>query len=513
MLRPALFAAVAGLSNGHGIMWLPWSRANIAENNGWESDSTSIIAEPMPDVAPRGYPDNRPWSEPGQSLSNIGPCGSKPYGSQTNWNKPEHGWGTEVTATYRAGDVIDVEWCITSSADHGGSYSYRLCTDESITAKFINPDYTPNGDDHAELEDCFQRGILSCHDVPGQNCRVHPSCHSGMGCMQASSWFHCDKHMSVGGGGCMANRVGSCRGNGGLLRDRVKLPANFASNHTLIGFRWDCQQTGQLWLHCADVKILQGNGQPAPPTPAPAPTPEPPTPVPTPAPLCGVAESNRRECGFSTIDENGCRERGCCWKSSAVSGVPWCFDQAVGNPTPAPAPTPEPPTPAPPAPTPEPPTPAPTTAPQCGVAESSRRDCGFSGIDENGCRDKGCCWTSSGVPGVPWCFDQADGSTPPAPSPPGNQCDVSENQRQDCGYFGIDQNGCERDSCCWRESSSGAPWCYYGASSASFIQNAHKKGGEGSQCRRDVCREVALHAHAKHSKARTQVCQKTMIPC
>jgi len=311
----------------------------------------------------------------------------------------------------------------------------------------------------------------------------------------------------------MANRVGSCRGNGGLLRDRVKLPANFASNHTLIGFRWDCQQTGQLWLHCADVKILQGNGQPAPPTPAPAPTPEPPTPVPTPAPLCGVAESNRRECGFSTIDENGCRERGCCWKSSAVSGVPWCFDQAVGNPTPAPAPTQEPPTPAPPAPTPEPPTPAPTTAPQCGVAESSRRDCGFSGIDENGCRDKGCCWKSSGMSGVPWCFDQADGSTPPAPSPPGNQCDVSENQRQDCGYFGIDQNGCERDSCCWRESSSGAPWCYYGASSASFIQNAHKKGGEGSQCRRDVCREVALHAHAKHSKARTQVCQKTMIPC
>jgi len=429
MLRPALFAALGGLGEGHGLMWKPWSRANVAENNGWEADSTSIIAEPMPDVAPRSYPGNRPWAEPGQSLSNIGPCGSKPYGSQTNWNKPEHGWGTEVTATYTAGDVIDVEWCVTSSADHGGSYSYRLCQDESITAKFINPDYTPNGQDHAELEDCFQRGILSCNDVPGQNCRVHPSCQAGWGCQQASSWFHCDPHMTLGGGSCLARSVGQCRGNGGLLRDRVKLPSNFASNHTLIGFRWDCQQTAQLWLHCADVKILQGNGQPAPPTPAPAPTP----------------------------------------------------------------------------------TPAPSPGPQCGVAEYDRRDCAFSGIDEAGCIAKNCCWKSSGVQGVPWCFYQ--GSS--APSPPTNQCDVSENQRQDCGFFGIDQNGCENKGCCWRESNSGAPWCYYGASSASFLQHAHKKAG--GQCMRDICREVELHSLASlslpHSNTRTQVCQKTQMPC
>merc|ERR1719145_56341 len=111
-------------------------------------------------------------------------------------------------------------------------------------------------------------------------------------CQQASSWFHCDPHMSLGGGACLARSIGSCRGNGGLLRDRVKLPSNFASNHTLIGFRWDCQQTGQLWLHCADVKILQVDGNPAPspaPTP-PAPAPTPPAPAPTPAGQCSVAE-------------------------------------------------------------------------------------------------------------------------------------------------------------------------------------------------------------------------------
>jgi len=405
-LRPMLLAAVAGLSDGHGIMWKPWSRANIAEEIGWETDSTSIIAEPMPDVANRPFPYNRPWAAPGKSLSNIGPCGSKPYGSRTNWNKPEHGWGTQVTATYRAGDIIDVEWCVSTNADHGGSYSYRLCTDESIVAKYIDPNYTPNENDHAEMEECFQRGILSCQDVPGQNCRVHPSCEGGMECMQASSWFHCEPHMSLGGGSCSAvGQIGACNahnGGGSLIKDRVRLPDNFASNHTLIGFRWDCQQTGQLWLHCADVKILQNNGQPAPPTPAPAPTPEPPTPAPTPAGQCSVADSDRTDCGFSGIDEAGCVNRNCCWKPSNVQGAPWCFYSGDGAPSP----------------------------------------------------------------------------------PPTDQCDVSEYQRQDCGYFGIDQNGCEGSGCCWRESNSGGvPWCYYGASRASFVQEAKSS----------VSKEIAPH--------------------
>jgi len=429
MIRATILGAVAGLSNGHGLMWKPWSRANIAENNGWEADSTSIISEPQPEFPGRSYPGNRPWAEPGKSLSFIGPCGSKSYGSQTDWNKPEHGWGTEVTATYNAGDIIDVEWCVTSAADHGGSYRYSLCQDESITAKFINPDYKPTPADHAEMADCFERGTLSCHDVPGQNCRVHPSCQSGWGCMQASSWFHCEPHMSLGGGSCLARSIGSCReGRGGLIRDQVRLPDNFASNHTLMQFRWDCQQTAQLWLNCADIKILR-NGQPAPPTPAPAPTPAPPTPAPG---QCSVAESNRRDCGFSGIDENGCNARDCCWKSSGISGVPWCFYKEDGN----------------------------------------------------------------------------------APSPPANTCDVPEYQRADCGYFGIDQSGCENKGCCWRQSSSGAPWCYYRASSAAFIQNAQKRGGKGSMCSKDVCRDfVPVHAHAKHAKDRTQVCQKVEVPC
>jgi len=210
----------------------------------------------MPGVASgRPYPGGRPWAEPGKSVSNVGPCGQKSYGSKTNWNHPEHGWGLRPVANYTAGSVVEVEWCVSDLADHGGVYSYRTCSDAKITQKFIDPSYTPTGADELEMEACFQRGILSCSDVPGQECPVHPDCQEGWGCMNSTAWFNCGPK---DGGRCASRGVGKCethKGPGSILRDRVKLP-NIVSNHTLISFRWDCQDTPQLWLHCADIALV-----------------------------------------------------------------------------------------------------------------------------------------------------------------------------------------------------------------------------------------------------------------
>lgn len=255
VIQSVLLSSIAGVASGHGIFWNPTSRAQLAQLSGWESDATSIIAEPMPEVASgRDYPGGRPFAEPGKSISNVGPCGQKSYGSKTNWNHPEHGWG-DVQATFTAGEVIDIEWCVSDAADHGGLYSYRMCSDESIIAKFIDPAYTPNADDMIALEDCFQKGILSCTDVPGQSCPVHPDCKDDWGCAKATSWFSCGPKDN---GRCMSKGVGKCQchnGDGSLLRDKVRLP-NFVSNHTLLGFRWDCEDTAQLWVHCADVALM-----------------------------------------------------------------------------------------------------------------------------------------------------------------------------------------------------------------------------------------------------------------
>mmetsp|Transcript_2641 Transcript_2641/g.4825 ORF Transcript_2641/g.4825 Transcript_2641/m.4825 type:complete len:214 (+) Transcript_2641:183-824(+) len=213
----------------------------------------------MPDVADnRDYPGMRPFAEPGQSVSNVGPCGQENYGNMVNWNQPHDNWGFNTVATYNAGDVIDVEWCVSDAADHGGVYSYRICQDDNIVSKFIDPNYMPNEGDWADMEACFQAGILKCSDVDGNNCYVHPDCGgTGWGCEYSSQeWFNCGP---VDGGRCMSTSTGeTCNvhgGTGAILRDKVKLPM-YTSNHTLMGFRWDCEDTTQLWVHCADIAIV-----------------------------------------------------------------------------------------------------------------------------------------------------------------------------------------------------------------------------------------------------------------
>ena len=71
----------------------------------------------------------------------------------------------------------------------------------------------------------------------------------------ADTWFNCGPK---DGGRCAAKSVGKCTthgGSGSILRDQILMPKHI-SNHTLLGFRWDCEDTGQLWLHCADIKLV-----------------------------------------------------------------------------------------------------------------------------------------------------------------------------------------------------------------------------------------------------------------
>jgi hypothetical protein len=50
----------------------------------------------------------------------------------------------------------------------------------------------------------------------------------------------------------------------------------------------------------------------------------------------------------------------------------------------------------------------------CDVA--TKKDCGFSGIDQAGCVAKGCCWVPH--PGEPWCFFSSSPAPSPGPHPP-----------------------------------------------------------------------------------------------
>jgi hypothetical protein len=49
----------------------------------------------------------------------------------------------------------------------------------------------------------------------------------------------------------------------------------------------------------------------------------------------------------------------------------------------------------------------------------------------------------------------------------GQQCDVPNSDKFDCGFMGVNQATCEADGCCWEPvepNPNNVPWCFYDAS-------------------------------------------------
>lgn len=100
----------------------------------------------------------------------------------------------------------------------------------------------------------------------------------------------------------------------------------------------------------------------------------------------------------------------------------------------------------------------------CSVPSGSKQDCGYMGVDANSCQARGCCWQPlSPGSGEPWCY------YPSQPSHKPSTCSVPLESKQDCGYKGVDANGCQASGCCWQPLWPGSrePWCYYPSSTSS----------------------------------------------
>ncbi len=99
----------------------------------------------------------------------------------------------------------------------------------------------------------------------------------------------------------------------------------------------------------------------------------------------------------------------------------------------------------------------------CKVHNPRKIDCGYYGINQKNCEEKGCCWKQDVDPSIPWCFlGQDDRET--IRTTGGLSCAVEKVQRLECGYYGINKDECEKNGCCWKvdEDDSLIPWCFQG---------------------------------------------------
>jgi hypothetical protein len=279
-----------------------------------------------------------PWRAPGQAPVND-PCGQASgfTVNQPNVEVPQ-GYsagdnGSEVlpetAPTYwKAGSTAQVGWAL--SAQHGGGYSYRLCPKSEFGKSpqasekcfqmnhlaFANGNSTIHFDDNSHEDITIVSKLYTAPD--GKQWKTSPipgcACDNGIACGGKSDVLKPENHHVHGGCESPSATVYSQKGAAtdscphgtmcepqftqftqGYLTEFAGQPGpnSFSVMDTIIvpntpgeyvlGWRWDCEETDQVWASCADIVITDGP-TPTPTPPAPSPPAPPPSPAPTPSP-------------------------------------------------------------------------------------------------------------------------------------------------------------------------------------------------------------------------------------
>jgi hypothetical protein len=299
-----------------------------------------------------------PWRAPGKApvVDSCGVAsGYKPGASGSKGAEIPAGYemfskGSEVlpeieTTYWRAGGTAVVGWAI--AAQHGGGYAYRLCpknekpTEACFQAHhltFANSNTSIRYDDGSR--DDYKIATTDFFSPEGQQWRRNPipgcACDVGLSCGRKGKDDNRNHHGHLEGyvdftpyaqhasptadcpHGTMFEPGWGEGTNPGFLVgspkpwsiiDEVHVPNQ--PGEYILSWRWDCEETAQVWSSCADITITEH----IPPTPAP--TPSPPGPSPSPKPGKGCKAVENPQCHGSPFDDQ---------KSCWMSGCKKCDD-------------------------------------------------------------------------------------------------------------------------------------------------------------------------------------------
>jgi len=266
----------------------------------WFSNYTFISGDPtLPDFMrtfqdiniggyPFDYTKTHPWRHPGSApvFSPCGVAGGNPDGCPVGGPEgdcpgggfgygpraEDLGWEDIVTTEWTAGGVAEVGWGII--ANHGGGYSYRLCkrpeegvvTEECFQATHLNfhgdTQWVQYGENGAKTyfqanrtrEGTWPEGsqwtknpIPACLNPDGGWTDEQP------GCAQSGTQFP-PPAPGLAGYGESYVAPGFPQFLFTIM-DEVEVPQVEAGEYVL-SFRWDCEQTSQIWNGCANIKIV-----------------------------------------------------------------------------------------------------------------------------------------------------------------------------------------------------------------------------------------------------------------
>jgi len=194
-------------------------------------------------------------------------------------------------ANYKAGDVFEASWFL--QANHAGGYYFRLCSaDEELTEECFQRTPVPFEGSTTTVrmksgkESVINATFLSKGTVPqGSTWKMNPvpeccpgqsdtapgSCEAeGYTCgsyQTTSTGYDCGQH-ECGGSTRMGKSVPAfpwptsdptAPPTGVAPRfaivDKLRLPSDLKPGHYLLSWRWDCEETAQVWMACADIMV------------------------------------------------------------------------------------------------------------------------------------------------------------------------------------------------------------------------------------------------------------------
>jgi len=230
-----------------------------------------------------------PWRAPGSApvYSPCGVAGGNPDGCPVGGDEgdcPGGGFGygpaaedvlfeDVVTTEWKLGGTAEVGWGII--ANHGGGYSYRLCktpeegvvTEEcfqQMPLQFAGDmQWVQYGEDGEKVEFLANRTTVGTFP-PGSQWTKDPipACGSldggwyeGAGCTESGTQF---PPPAPGLAGYGENYLAPGEPEFKFtIMDKVQVPSDIIPGDYVLSFRWDCEQTSQIWNACANIKIVE----------------------------------------------------------------------------------------------------------------------------------------------------------------------------------------------------------------------------------------------------------------
>merc|ERR1719516_568637 len=206
----------------------------------WNSPGTAPVASPCGTLG--GWPQGCE----GDGSGKFGDCCSGNCdGFALGKNAEEYDWGSNETPVteWLAGSYQEVKWYV--SANHAGGYSYRLCK-------------MPHGGIKDVTEECFQQNPLEFEGDDqwvvyradahsGHRTRVSANRTTEGTFPKGSMWTMNPLFPAV-----ETDPADHEHGQGEVI-DYVKVPENLEPGLYILGFRWDCKCSPQVWNVCSNI--------------------------------------------------------------------------------------------------------------------------------------------------------------------------------------------------------------------------------------------------------------------